>query len=397
MSDLPIVKLKIKKAMPVIAGHPWIFSNAIESVSHGAENGKMVQVFSNENKFLGVGFFNSNTSIRVRIISRNENIKIDKDFFVENFLKLEKLKKEFLPKQTTGYRLSNADADYLPGLIIDRYDDVFVFQIHTLGMDAYRVEIIEALKSAFSPSAVVERSDIEARKFEGLNPVSPEVHFGKIVSPIQFEESGIKFFVDVLNGQKTGFFLDQRDSRRECGKLSNGKKVLNLFSYTGSFGLYSAVNGAARVTTIDSSKDALELAEKNFRANKIKFDGDDFVCADVFEYLLSGEVKCGEYDLIICDPPAFAKSNDRVEQAKKAYLDVNKMCLSLLNIGGILITSSCSGRVTHEDFKNVLKIASGQTKRDVRVLCELSQPFDHTERICFPEGKYLKTLVLQVI
>lgn len=406
------IVLKPHKEAFVRAGHPWIFSNAILK-SEINEVG-LCQVLSNDNKNLGIGMFNPKTSISVRMLSGDAEIVVDKEFFTKRFLELDERKKRFLPDETTGYRLVNADADRLPGLIVDRYEDVFVFQIHTAGMDVFRDAIVEALKEAFDPAVIVERSDIDARKQDGLMPLPVKIHHGNIDGPVLFKENGVKFFVDVLGGQKTGFFLDQREARCKIGELAKGKKVLNLFAYTGGFGLYAALNGATKVTTVDISESAIKLAKENFKINGLEVEdkvsglrpdgllgspacGGVFVCADVFDYLNNGKVNVENFDLIVCDPPAFAKSNDKVDQAKKAYTDLNMRCMELLNDGGILMTSSCSGRITQEDFRDILKIAAGRIPKDFRVLATLTQPFDHTERVCFPEGRYLKTFVLESI
>lgn len=421
MSKLPILKLKPGKEVPLMAGHPWIFSNAIIEGPLNVDGKKfdevgLVEVRAHDGYFLGIGMFNPRTSISVRILALShggkveKNFVVDEKFFSERFLELERLKKEFLPAQTTAYRLVNADADWLPGLIVDRYGDVFVFQIHTACMDLFRNEIIGALQKSFDCEAIVERSDIESRKSDGLKSLPVKIHFGKIDGPVEFIENGVKFLADVLNGQKTGFFLDQREARRKVGELSKGpskagqaKKVLNLFSYSGGFGLYAALNGAEKVVTLDISERALELAQENFRINGIDIDSKkgrakyEFICGDVFDYLANAPAKAGLFDLIICDPPAFAKSNDKIEQAKKAYIDLNKRCMELLESGGILISCSCSGRISHEDFRDILRIAAGRVKKDARILASLSQPLDHTERLCFTEGRYLKTFVLQVL
>ncbi len=411
--------LKSGREVPLMAGHPWIFSKGIERgpVREDGEQQRepgLVEVLAHDSKFLGIGAFNPHTSISVRMLGDGgmEKIETLSVKFLENrFLKLEILKKEFLSSGTTAYRLVNADADWLPGLIVDRYDEVFVFQIHTAGMDLFREQIIEALIKAFQPKAIVERSDIDSRKSDGLQSLPMKIHYGKIdrwggrdEGLVKFTEHGVKFLADVLGGQKTGFFLDQRDARKKVGELANGKKVLNLFSYTGGFGLYAAINGAAGVTTVDVSERALELAQENFRLNGLDIDSKngqkkyEFICADVFDYLADTPTCAGsDFDLIVCDPPAFAKSNDKVEQAIKAYTELNRHCMELLRPGGILVTSSCSGRISQDEFKDVIRISAGRAKKDVRVLAQLTQPFDHTERACFPEGRYLKTLVLQCI
>lgn len=415
-NQIPKLWLRNGRETPVLAGHPWIFSKGIET-GPVDEDGKparevgLVKVYSGGKQFLGIGMYNPNTSISVRMISLNKDdenrFKVDRDFFVRKFKSLANAKKEFLPVETTAYRLVNADADWLPGLIIDRYENVFVFQIHTAAMDKYRELIVEALRDAFDPEAIVERSDIESRKSDGMESLPVNIHYGKVDGPVEFSENGVKFLADVLKGQKTGFFLDQREARKKVGDISHGKRVLNLFSYTGGFGLYAALNGAKKVTTVDSSESALELAQENFRLNGIDIDSPkgikkyDFICGDVFDYLSeinNAPAEAGlDYDIIVCDPPAFAKSNDKIDEAKKAYTSINRRCMDLLSSGGILVTCSCSGRITQEDFREILKFTAGRSKKDMRVLCSLTQPFDHTERVSFSEGRYLKTFVLQCL
>lgn len=394
MPDLHKISLKPKKDMPVVSGHPWIFSNGISKCE--AKNiGEIVEVFSDGGEYVGTGYFNPHGSISVRILSRNRGEIFDINFFEKRFLELDELKKKILPEKTNGYRLSYADSDGLPGLIVDRYGDVFVFQIHTAGMDNFREEIVSAIKNVFKPSAIVERSDVEIRKQEGLKVLEPTVHFGNVDSEIIFEENGIKFYVDVIGGQKTGFFLDQRDARKKLFALSKDKKVLNLFCYTGAFSLYAAKGDAKKVVSVDISKNATEFVKKNFGLNKL--DHGDVVSADVFDFLSTEKVKPGDFDIIVCDPPAFAKSGGNVQKALKAYMDLNRKCLNLLKKDGILFSSSCSGRVSLDDFRNTLKIAAGSAKKDVRVISTISQAVDHTDKLSFPEGRYLKTLVLQVL
>jgi len=392
------VKLKPAKEYPIKAGHPWIFSHAIES-EPTVESGELVNVISANGEKLGIGMINPTNSIRVRMISRETDMDIDSDFFAKRLKELEKQKKPHLPPKTDGYRICHADADGLPGLIVDRYSDALVFQIHTAGMEKLRDEVIEGIKKAFKPKILAERSDVDSRTQENLKKTEPTVLIGKLDGPVQFKENGILFLVDILSGQKTGFFLDQRNTRMKVMELSKGKKVLNLFGYTGAASVYAAKGGAETITTVDISRPALDLALKNFKLNG--FDPDDesrfrFIEADVFE-LFRDKALTDEYDLIICDPPAFAKSGKDIAKALEAYSALNKRCLWMLKEGGILITSSCSGRVSEEDFRNMLKIAYGHTGRDARVLDFFGQPFDHTEKLSFPEGRYLKTAVLEVI
>jgi len=412
MQNYPEITLEPGKDTPIKAGHPWVFSHAVAR-SANAEPGTIVLVKSAKGETLGLGTWNANTSIRVRMLTRDAMQKIDADFFVERFTSLDEWKRNHLPPKTDGYRLVHAEVDNLPGLIVDRYADVLVFQLHTAGMDRLRAEIIEALKKSFSPRAIVERSDLDVRKMEGLHDRPIAIRSGKIDGLVTFKENGLRFYADVLKGQKTGFFLDQRDARLKVGKLAKGKKVLNLFGYTGVFSVHAAKGGATFVSTVDISLPALELAQQNFTLNKLDPEDEskcEFLEADVMDLLSDTESPLvkgdfGElsrtgnergFDLIICDPPAFAKSEKQVMQAIKAYTDLNAACLRLLKHRGILVTSSCSGRVTPDDFRSMLKFSAGRAGKRVRVLEWLGHAADHAELLSFPEGRYLKTAILEV-
>ncbi len=398
-NNFPIVKLKEKREIPLKAGHPWIFSNAIEN-SIKVKAGALVQVVSSKEEFLGIGMWNPAMSIRVRMLTRQGDISFTPEFFRERFLRLEKIKKKFLPPMTTGYRLVHGDADSMPGLIIDCYEDVFVFQIHTLGMEQFRAMIIEGLRLAFSPLAIVERSDVEARRQEGLKAFPVGVRYGAVDSLVKFKECGHLFYADVLKGQKTGFFLDQRDARIKISQWAKERSVLNLFSYSAAASVYAACAGAKNVVTVDSSSPALELARKNFTLNSIELLEEnrfEFIEADVFDLLAGKKLEGRGFNLIICDPPPFTKSKVNISSALKMYTRLNMQCLSLLEKNGVLITSSCSGSITAEDFRDALRLSSGRAKQEVRVIEYLGQPFDHTDKLSFPEGRYLKTMVLEVI
>ncbi|MBI5655103.1 class I SAM-dependent rRNA methyltransferase [Candidatus Uhrbacteria bacterium] len=393
------VTLKPGRDVPIRAGHPWVFSEAIGRDVRG-EAGMLVAVESAQGEPLGIGTWNGNTSIRVRMLSRDAEARVDADFFADRFKSLNKWKLGKMPSKTDGYRVAHAEADNLPGLIVDRYGDVVVFQLHTAGMEMLREEIVAALKKVFKPKAIVERSDLDVRKIEGLRDQPSGVIYGEVEHAVEFSEAGIKFAADVLRGQKTGFFLDQREARLAVGKLAKGRSMLNLFGYTGAFSVHAALGGAEFVNTVDVSHAALELAQKNFSLNGLDPEDEgkfQFVEADVFDLLDDPKLQEDGYDLIICDPPALAKSQKNLPQAIRAYTELNTKCLAALEPGGILVTSSCSGRVTPEDFRSLLRIAAGRAGKDVRVLDWITQPADHAERLAFPEGRYLKTAVLEVV
>lgn len=396
----PLVTLKEKKDIPLQAGHPWVFSNAIQSEPQPTPNpGELVEVASSTGVSLGIGTFNPQTSIRVRMLERDASKTIDKHWFAARFKKLDAWKRSHLPEKTDGYRLVHSESDGIPGLIVDRYNDVFVYQIHTAGMERLREEIIEGLETAFDYRAIVERSDVEARVREGLSPLEPKLVRGTLESKARFMENGLTFEADVMEGQKTGFFLDQRDARLRVGALAKGKRVLNLFGYTGAFSVHAAKGDAKFVATVDLSEKALEQAEENLKLNGFDAANETTFAqlqGDVLDMLQDDELEGGPYDLIICDPPAFAKTEEQIDNANKAYTDLNRQCLEKLEVGGILVTSSCSGRIEPEDFRKDLRIAAGRAKREVRLLGFLGHDVDHAELLSYPEGRYLKTAILEV-
>lgn len=398
MPSYPQITLKPGKDVPILAGHPWVFSEAIATADRYMD-GAIVSLLNQRGKQIALGYINSRTSIRVRVLTLDPTETVDADFFSRRFARLDTWKRANLSADTDGFRLVHAEADCLPGLIIDRYRDVFVFQLHTAGMELMRELVVEALRATFSPRAIVERSDLDVRRMEGLTTQPVGVCYGALEEETTFSENSHTFIADVLKGQKTGFFLDQRDARAAVGHYSAGKSVLNLFGYTGAFSVYAAKAGASFVSTVDVSHRALEVAIRHMTINKMDPDDESrfqFLEADVMDLLADPKSLERPAEVIICDPPAFAKSERHLPQAMKAYTDLNSACFSRLTIGGILVTSSCSGRITPEDFRSMLRIASGRAGRDVRVREWITQPVDHAERLAFPEGRYLKTAILEV-
>ncbi len=392
----PEVVLGRAKEIQVVGGHPWVFSNAIVSIKDNRDiaPGSLVKVVSDKGAFVGVGTYNPNTSIRIRIISRVENETINVDFICRKLLELDKIKSKYLPPNTSGYRVVHADADGLPGLVLDKYGDVYVFQLHTWGMENLRQEVIAAVTKAFSPRVIVERSDVISRREEGLQTLAPQIHFGKLSEEIVFTENNIKFVADVMKGQKTGFFLDQKEARIKLGKYCPQKTVLNLFCYSASFSVCAALAGAREVVSVDVSAQALEIAQRNFKLNGLDSNKFKFIKEDVFAFLKKEDNT--DFEVIICDPPAFAKSQNKIKIAVNAYEKINNICFEKAKQDTIFVTSSCSGRITQEEFRNVLKVAAGKARRNARVVDYCGQSADHTEILAFPEGKYLKTFFVEV-
>lgn len=390
--SLPAVVLKKGRDVPVKGGHPWIFSGAIEKDvdrSLRLRPGALVSVLDSEGLLIGTGTWHGGNSIRVRMVSRESIKDFSPAFFRERFSKLAAEKQALLPPDTTGYRLVHSDADGFPGLIVDVFGSIAVFQISAEGFHRSAEMITQALVDVLSPKSVIQR-------FENASH-GPAVRYGEDIDKAVFYENNLKMISLTQTGQKTGFFLDQRDARYALRSLSKGKKVLDLFCNAGGFSLSAAAGGAAGVTGVDVSEKALALLREMVRINKLTIGSEKVqtVCRDVFEFL--DTVKPGDYGIIVCDPPAFAKSRDTAEQAKKAYIKLNRRCLEKLRTGDILITSSCSGAVNMEEFRDVVRVAAGQSGRDVRIISTLTQPADHTLKMSFPEGQYLKTFVLQVL
>jgi 23S rRNA (cytosine1962-C5)-methyltransferase len=317
---------------------------------------------------------------------------VDAGFFAARFRALRSRKEAWLPPGTDAYRAVFGEADGLPGLVVDRYASVLAVQLHTAGMDALRAPILEGLLAAHGPASVVERSDVGARRAEGLEPLPPASLHGPAVREIEIREYGNRFLVDVMEGQKTGFFLDQRENRKALQRYCAGRSVLNCFSYSGGFSVYAAAT-AARVASVDASKAAMALCRRNLELNGHPAREEDLVVRDVFEHLEG--LAPGDFDLILLDPPSFAKNRRQLPNAIKAYTTLNAMALGKLPDEGILVSASCTSHVDPGTFVKILHQSSVLARCGLRVLESREQPFDHPYHLSFPEGRYLKFFVLQ--
>lgn len=377
--------------------HPWLFNDAIRK-PEGVPDGRVCDVYLSDRKtFFARGYYNSRSKIVLRILTRNPEEDIDQGFFEQKFRALQSERESCIDlSKTNTYRLCFAESDGLPGLIVDRYDDVFVVQIHTMGMDQLRAHIVEALKTVFNPRMIFERSDATVRLVDGLKDCPSQLLFGEEPKgEIVVKEHGISFYADVVHGQKTGLFLDQRGNRKNLQQYSAGKTVLNAFCYTGGFSVYAALAGAKKTVSVDISKNAIAAAKRNFELNEIDTNVHEFVVADVFEYLESDEARANGFDLIILDPPAFVKNAKSLRNGMAGYLQINEAALRLLPPGGILVSSSCSSHVSDEMFQKMLTIASHRSGCSLKVLEIKHQPPDHPFSLDFPEGKYLKFWIAQ--
>jgi 23S rRNA (cytosine1962-C5)-methyltransferase len=394
MIDYPKVHLRKGKEHSVKRFHPWIFSGAVSRVDEGLQEGDLVSVYNDQNEFLAIGHI-SIGSIVVRILSFEER-EINLDFWVEKIRSACQMRRAvslYGRDDNNVFRLVHGEGDGLPGLIIDFYAGTAVIQCHSVGMYLHREEITEALQTVFGDDlvAVFDKSEGTIPFKSGIEPKNGYL-FGETESFAALE-NGLKFNVDWLKGQKTGFFIDQRENRSLLEHYSKGRSVLNMFCYTGGFSFYAMRGGAELVHSVDSSSRAIDITKENVELN---FPGDkrhEAYAEDAFKFLDQSSQK---YDLIVLDPPAFAKHKKVLDNALKGYKRLNKKGFEQIKPGGILFTFSCSQAVSKEDFRKAVFVAAANAGRTVRVLHQLTQPADHPVNIYHPEGEYLKGLVLYV-
>lgn len=385
----PKIILKPGKEKAILNRHPWIFSGAISDAPESLQ-GEILPVYSQKGDLLGHGYFNSKAKIFGRMLSFGE--KDPFETLRENLASALKLRTAFLNDQrTTAYRMINGEGDGLPGLIIDRYQDGLIMQVSTLGMEKLKFYIMEYLSEQLKPSFIYEKSTSASRLEEGLKPLEQAL-IGKVENEIEILENGLKFIVSPIQGQKTGFFLDHRDMREQVRTLSKGKRVLNCFAYTGGFSVYAADGGATLVDSVEISETAVEFAKKNAHMNSITVPM-QFYVEDVFQFLRRSSL---EYDLIILDPPAFAKKQKDIIPACRGYKDINRIALQKMPAQALLLTSSCSYYVDEQLFQKVVFQAAVEAKRRVRIIGRHRLAVDHPINIFHPEGDYLKSLLLYV-
>jgi 23S rRNA (cytosine1962-C5)-methyltransferase len=366
---MPSIKLKKGRDKSFNRKHPWIFSGAIDSVKDISINGETVDIISGDGKILGYGSYSPHSQISVRVLSFNSEDKIDRDFFQKKTDTALQFRKQIINNElTNAYRVINAEGDSLPGLVVDKYADFLVCQFLSAGAEFWKKELVEMLASHFNPTGILERSDVEVREKEGLQK-SKGILFGKIPEEhIEIIENGIKFFVDINLGHKTGFYLDQRDNRKYLASLSSDREILNCFSYTGGFSVYALKAGANIVVNLDSSAEALSLATKNLSLNGIDSSKYENVQDDVFKYLRKLRDTNKQFDVIILDPPKFAESVSQIDKAGRGYKDINLLALKLLKKDGILFTFSCSGHIVPDLFNKIIADAATDAGREVHIL-----------------------------
>lgn len=385
--------LKPGREKSLLRRHPWIFSGAVKRIQGSPETGETIDVLSAQGEWLASAAYSPHSQIVGRIWSFEQTETIGDDFFRTRLSRSIEARKSLSSSSCTAYRLVNGDADFLPGLIIDRYGDFLVCQFLTAGAENWKKIIVAQLAELLPHEGIYERSDSSARKKEGL-PLSIGVLAGQLPpEKIEIREGDFRFLVDIQQGHKTGFYLDQRENRARLAQYAEGAEVLNCFAYSGAFGVYALKAGAKHVTNIETSAEALELAQRNFELNALDLSQVELCQDDVFKRLRTYRDAERQFDLIVLDPPKFAESKGQLKRAYRGYKDINWLAFRLLRPGGTLLTFSCSGLMAMDLFQKIVADAALDAGRDAQIVQRLSQAADHPTALSVPEGNYLKGLV----
>lgn len=392
MSKILVIKEGREKSFA--RRHPWIFSGAVKKEPKDADVGETVEVRSAKGEFMCLAAYSPFSQIRGRIWSFDPSEIIDTDFFIRKIQTAARFRAR-TEKISSAVRLVNSESDWLPGVIIDRYADFLVCQFLSAGAEFQKKSVISALEKLYPECGIYERSDSSSRKKEGL-----ESFTGLLKSPeppelIEIEENGCRFLVDIKGGHKTGFYLDQRDNRRILGEYSEGKRVLNCFSYTGGFGISALKAGCSHVTSVDVSESALDISKKNMELNGFEENRYEHIKADVFSFLREMRNTGTTYDVIVLDPPKFAESASQVAKAARGYKDIAMLAFRLLSPGGVLFNFSCSGHMDRDLFQKITADAALDAGRNVRITGFMNQAEDHPIALNFPESMYLKGLICE--
>jgi 23S rRNA (cytosine1962-C5)-methyltransferase len=401
----PTLVIRADRAKVFDNRHPWVFSGAIQRVQGSPADGDIVVMRDDGGAFLARGYWNSQSQINVHVLSWDEGQVIDDAFWrkrLEQAIQGRAMENAQHERSPNAYRLVNAENDGLPGLVVDRYGDWLVLQALTLGVDRRKQMIAKLLMDMLQPAGIYERSDVDVRQKEGLTQVTGLLAGRKPPPLVEIDENGRRFLVDVQQGHKTGFYLDQRMNRATLGNWlrfdpeADTRVILNCFSYTGGFAVYALDGMAQRVINVDASAEALALAKRNVSINGLAAADGDFVVGDVFEVLRQYRAEGQTFDLIILDPPKFAHNQQQVMPATRGYKDINLLAFQLLRRGGVLLTFSCSGLVDADLFQKVVFGALVDARREAQILMRLTAAPDHPVSLTFPEGAYLKGLMCRV-
>jgi len=387
------VQLKKKISQRVANGHPWIFANEVNDAPDNVEPGSIVEVYTHDKKFVGKGYINPKSQILVRLLTRKKDDVVNEEFFYKRLLEA------WQYRQQLGYvencRLIFGEADYLPQLIIDKFNDYFVIQTLALGIDVWKPAIVAALEKIFKPKGIYERNDVPVRELEGL-PQQKGFLSAPFDTKITIKENGLQFYVDVENGQKTGYFLDQQDNRRAIQHIVKGADVLGAFTYTGTFEIHAAHYGARSVLGLDISDNAVVQANRNAALN-----GYDKICRfesmNAFDVLKAWAKEGKQYDVVMLDPPSFTKTRDNIQKAITGYKEINLRGMKLVKPGGFLVTSSCTNLVQPDLFLQIIQLAAKDARRKLRQVTFQTQSADHPVIHEWENTHYLKFLIVQVL
>ena len=390
--------LKPGRDKSVLRRHPWVFSGSVSHIKGSPEPGSVVRVVDANGGFLAWGYYNDQSKIQVRLLDWNEDVRIDGPWWRQ---RLEDciLRRAGLAARSDldAYRLVNAEADLLPGLVVDRYGDFLVLQALTAGLQRIKHELAEFLDVLLRPAGIYERGDSWSLALEGVDAESGRLRGEEPPDLVPIRECGHRFLVDIKQGQKTGFFLDQRLNRNAVARYAEGRRVLDCFSYTGAFSVYLAAAGADSITRIEASSEAFALSEENLNLNGVASADNESCEGNAFELLRGFRDRAKTFDMVVLDPPKFAQSRSKVESAARGYKDINLLAMKLLLPGGILATFSCSGNVPADRFQRIVSEAATDAERQVQVLEQLAHGPDHPALLSFPESMYLKGLICRVL
>ena len=387
------VYLKRRIALRIANGHPWIFNNEVETIEGEVNAGETVEVFTHDKKFVGKGYINPKSQILVRLLTREKNEEVNENFFHTRIVECWEYRKKL--GYTDNCRLVFGEADGMPQLIIDKFNDYFVIQTLALGIDKWKPAIVNALNQVFQPKGIYERNDVPVRELEGL-PQQKGFLSAQFDTKIIITENGLKFHVDIENGQKTGYFLDQKDNRRAIQHIARGADVLGAFTYTGTFEIHAAHYGAKSVIGLDISENAVQQAVKNAELNGVE-NICRFVAANAFDVLKQWSKEGKKYDVVMLDPPAFSKSRETIQKAITGYKEINLRGMKLIKPGGFLVTSSCTNLINPEMFLQIIDMAARDARRKIRQVTFQTQSSDHPIIRGMDNTQYLKFLIVQVI
>jgi 23S rRNA (cytosine1962-C5)-methyltransferase len=390
--NYPEITLKSGREAALLRGHPWVFSGAVSGIKGRPADGDVVLARDAKGQALALGFFNSRTDISFRMLTRDCEKAIDAAFWNGRVEAARGLRRKIINAKTNAYRLVNAEGDSCPGLIVDVYNDTPVISVTTAGMEKQKQNILDALIFQLKPSRIYEQSAGRSRGLEGLTEQKGFIYGDGRQAAVRVMENGYAFDVDFIGGQKTGFFLDQRANREKLGALSNGMTVLNCFCYTGAFSVYAAAGGAKKAVSLDISAAACAAASEHLRLNGFPAADHPVIEADVFAYLRNLRES---FDLIILDPPAFAKTKREAPKASRGYKDINMQAMKRLAPGGMLATFSCSNFIEEDLFYKIVQGAARDAPADLQLLARLEAGPDHPLALGHPEGRYLKGLLVK--